>query len=171
MSFLKAVGGVGMGSLICLLDLNYTLVSNSKQLRPKPTWFRKANEQYRGWLVDLLVQMQATVLLVTIRPIEDREWTLRRIADQLGGWQPDECFFNDMGKSMTPPQWKQIAMTERIFPKYGDDPAKYLSVESNLDTHKMYAGLGIRGFKVFDCKEEPSVAGSSKAGGQFALFN
>jgi len=160
-----------MGNLTALLDLNYTLVANSNQLRGKPLAYRKANELYRDWLIDFLKQLNTAIFLVTIRPIEDKDWTLKRIADQLFGWQPDDCFFNDLGRHLTPPQWKQIAVESRIFPKYGSDPKNYLSVESNLDTHKMYAGLGIRGFKVFDCKEEPSVAGSSKAGGQFALFD
>jgi hypothetical protein len=157
--------------MIALLDLNYTLVANSEQLRQKPLIIRKATERYRSWLVDLLKTMQAKVILVTIRHQQDKDWTLARIASELDGWQPDDAFFNDRSSKLSPPEWKRIAMTELIFPKYGDDPKQYLSVESNLDTHKMYATLGIRGFKVFDCKEEPSVAGSRNDGGQIALFN
>lgn len=160
-----------MNRLIALLDLNYTLVANSNELRKCSTEHRKRSEQYRKWLVELLERMQATVVLVTIRPIQDKVWTLARIAHQLDGWQPAESYFNDLGYGTTPPNWKRHAVTKKIFPKYGYDPDQYLAVESNLDTHKMYASLGIRGFKVFDTKGEPSVAGSNFSGGQVALFD
>ncbi len=135
-----------------LLDLNYTLVANSQALRWNSAEHRYANEQYRRWLIDLLKATKpAGIILVTIRPEAEREMTLARIAAVCDGWQPDDVFFSTM--SVTPPIWKRHACQELIFPKYGSDPKQYLAVESNLETQKMYSGLGIRGFKVFPVGE------------------
>jgi hypothetical protein len=139
-----------------LLDVNYTFVANSKDLRGKGTSYRYTHEQYRIWLLDLLRSTQPTgIFLVTIRPETEKELTLARIAQLCDGWQPDDSFFSTM--SVTPPIWKRHACRKLIFPKYGSDPEQYLAVESNLETQAMYATLGIRGFKVF-----PSFEGSTE---------
>lgn len=136
-----------------LLDLNYTLVSNSASLRGGGRFNRYTKEEYRKWLIDFLVATEPDgILLVTIRPEVERELTLARIAAKCGGWQPDDVFFSTM--SVDPPTWKLHACQKLIFPKYGSDPNQYIAVESNLETHKMYATLGIRGFKVFPSHEE-----------------
>jgi hypothetical protein len=89
-----------------------------------------------------------------IRPESERELTLAHIAELCDGWQPDDCFFSTM--NVSPPVWKEHACKKLIFPKYGSDPSQYISVESNLGTHAMYARLNIRGFKVFP-SQEPSL--------------
>jgi hypothetical protein len=148
-----------------LLDLNYTLVSNSIELRGKGTFHRYSNERYRVWLLDILRALKPQgIFLVTVRPDTEREMTLSRIAAMCDGWQPDDVFFSTM--NVAPPVWKRHACLNLIFPKYGDDRSQYLAVESNLDTQKMYATLSIRGLKVFPANEgEPEETGSGAGTG------
>lgn len=132
--------------MVILLDLNYTLVGNSPSRRGNG---RFVGEKYREWLVDLLRQLRPErIVLVTVRTCEHKEWTLRNIADELGGWQPDECHFRDRPE-LSPPQWKQLVLQERLWPRFGRDGSRYLAVESNLSTLKMYTENGIRALKVF----------------------
>lgn len=91
------------------------------------------------------------ILLFTIRPDAEREQTLARIADQGDGWQTDDVFFSTM--FVEPPVRKRHACENLIFPKYGSDPSQYLAVESNIETQKVYAELGVRGFRVFPSQE------------------
>lgn len=150
------------GRMYFLLDVNYTLVANSRSLRGKGRLHRYQNEQYRVWLLDLLRSTRpAGIFLVTIRPEDERQLTLSRIARLCGGWQPDDCFFSTM--NVAPQTWKKHACEQLIFPKYGADPSRYMAVESNLDTQKMYAKLGIRGFKVFPSFEMNVKEGVSDA--------
>lgn len=152
-----------------LLDLNYTLVANSRSLRGKGKFNRYQSETYRLWLIDLLRSCQPQgILLVTIRPESERELTLARIADQCDGWQPDDVFFSTM--AVEPPVWKRHACKTMIFPKYGSDPKQYLAVESNLETHKMYDQIGIRGFKVFPSYEADSEVSGGSSSKQGELF-
>lgn len=62
-------------------------------------------------------------------------------------WTPDECYFAEFNAD--PPTVKEHVLTKLLFPKYGTDPRRYLAVESNADTHKMYWRYGINGLKVF----------------------
>lgn len=133
---------------VVLLDLNYTLVANSAELSRKGLDFRKANERYRGWLVDLIERMRPrAVVLLTIRQKADQEWTLANIARQLDGWQPDRAIFAWLNTS--PERFKELALETLIMPEFGSDPAIYLPIESNQDTHRMYAQRGICGLKAF----------------------
>lgn len=139
--------------MLILLDLNYTLVANSAFLRGRPLDVRQRTEKYRGWLVDVLRMMAPEkVILVTVRGQVDQEWTLRRIAEELDGWQPDEAVFNH--RDWSPPVFKEWALKNVIFPKYGSDPSRYLAVESNTETHKMYDRYGIKGFKAYPSTED-----------------
>lgn len=143
-----------------LLDLNYTLVANSRSLRGKGKVYRYSNEQYRVWLLDLLRALKPDgIFIVTIRPEREKDLSLARISECCDGWQPDDSFFST--KQVTPPTWKQHACKELIFPKYGDDPSQYMAIESNVDTQKMYATLGIRGLKVFPSFECQDTTGIS----------
>lgn len=120
-----------------------------------------ADEQYRGWLVDLMKTMAfEKVFLVTIRRIEEQAWTLESIRQKLNGWQPDEVFFCTK-PTLRPEQWKERVLTRQIFPRYGNDSGRYLAIESNLDTHKMYARYNIRGLKVFPSAEDLAAEGRS----------
>lgn len=145
-----------------LLDLNFTLVGNSPNIKTPNRMARIRTERYRLWLIDALTRFKPDgILLVTIRPEREREATLRHIAVMCDGWQPDDCFFSTM--NVSPPVWKEHACKKLIFPKYGRDPNLYIAVESNLSTQAMYARLGIRGFKVFPSLEENGEAGDGDA--------
>ena len=75
-------------SLIILLDLNYTLVANSK-LKEKtkaPYSDKILQETYRLELIELI--KGHTVLLCTVRKEMYRDLTLRTIAQKCDGWQP-----------------------------------------------------------------------------------
>jgi hypothetical protein len=128
--------------VIILLDLNYTLVANSRQ-KQKPFIKQIEHEQYRQWLIDLIRDQH--VILVTARPEHYRQATLASIQAKTG-WQPDEAYFNDL--NLPPPALKQRLYLERIVPLHGDDPAAYLAIESNPRTHRIYDAVGVRWVKV-----------------------
>ncbi len=141
--------------MVILLDLNYTLVANSMELSRRGFEHRKKHERYRQWLLDLLFALKPdAILLVTIRPVHQEEWTLQNIAEKCNGWQPDMSFFNTLG-GVTPPVWKEHALVNSIFPVYGDDPETYMPVESNRDTQRMYERYDIAGLKAWPPNEQP----------------
>lgn len=124
---------------ICLLDLNYTLVSNqvtTKTLRPFSR--RLAAEEYRADLIEAV--RGDHVILITARPDRQREETLANILRKTG-WQPREWYFNDI--DAWPPAFKKSALQRFIFPKHGEDGGRYYAVESNPRTRAMYAKFGI----------------------------
>ena len=78
--------------MIALLDLNYTLVENSIELSRKGWEFRQKNERYRKWLIDIINTMGfEKVILITVRPKWQQEWTLENIKEKLG-WEPEITF-------------------------------------------------------------------------------
>ena len=125
--------------MIYLLDLNYTLISNSAPhgIRPEPMHKRMQTELYREWLVGLLRPHK--VILITARPDRWREPTMARI-QELTGWQPMDAYFDD-GMIRTPPAIKRRILLTKIFPKYGR--GDYYGIESNPKTRDVYATLGI----------------------------
>lgn len=131
--------------MIVLLDLNYTLVGNSRATARIRPWDRKiANEVYRVPLIELVKGHH--VILITARPEYQREATLKRILS-LTGWEPDEALFNEIDGS--PPAWKEQALNEYVFPAHGKPPeTAYFALESNKDTIAMYARYGIMASKV-----------------------
>jgi len=125
--------------VIYLLDLNYTLVSNSAPhgTSPQPMQKRMQTELYREWLLNLVRPHQ--VILITARPDRWREPTLARIKE-LTGWEPLDSYFDD-GAVRTPPVIKRHLLLNKIFPKYGR--GEYYGIESNPKTRAVYATLGI----------------------------
>jgi len=145
--------------MIVLLDLNYTLVANSKDMRSKPAHVRHSEEQYRTWLIDVIKAMRPEhVFLVTIRPDHERDWTLTRIKE-VTGWEPDRAYFNTLD-GVKPEVWKRHVLETILIPEFGADPRRYLPIESNEDTQKMYREFGIVGLKAWPVNEptEPSNA-------------
>jgi len=132
---------------VILLDYVATLVANGHERskyagrgRPYTDWI--CQERYRDWLVDLLRQTAATVLLVTARSDKYREPTMARMRAELGGWMPAECFFNVA--NCQPPEAKRTACETLIFPKYGQPTeTRYLALESNASTRAMYSRLSV----------------------------
>ena len=131
--------------MIWLLDLNYTLVENSRTFKRSPFTKQIAGETYRRWLVDELIADGGTILLITARPHHHRDQTLAHLQEVLG-WQPHDSFFNL--HNLRPPEAKKRALEDLIFPKYGDDPSLYFGLESNPRTRGMYAKKGIRSCRV-----------------------
>lgn len=131
-----------MSKPIILLDLNFTLVSDSELKDTQKGSFAQkiALENYRQWLVDLI--RPYTVLLCTVRPIRHQAQTLARIA-ALTGWQPQEAYFNSTGN------WrgyivKAAYLEQHIFPKHGTPDAQpYYAIESSVYTKRMYIERGI----------------------------
>lgn len=120
------------------MDLNYTLVGNSKHTM----WARRYEEEiYRKWLVELI--RSCHVCLVTVRPAFYAGSTLDRIAAQTG-WQPAEHHFNEDGVDAA--TWKTKVLTERILPRF---PASQIfAVESNAKVHRVYDAHGVAWAKV-----------------------
>lgn len=133
---------------VILLDLNATLSANA-ELRHSTRPFQRFIdhvELYREWLVDLL--RQETVVLITVRDERYRESTLARI-DRLHGWQPTLALFNGFGMpSADAAPIKRRHMLETVYREYGDDPTRYLALESNWKTRAMYARLGVQAVRV-----------------------
>lgn len=140
-----------MGSLekdrpIILLDLNYTLVSNSYKVRYIRPYQAKINkEEYREWLVDLLKDFY--VIIITARPDYQKNHTVNSFKEKLNGWIPDEMYFQE--EDDRPPVAKEKLLQKYIVPKYGLD-RNYLAIESNPKTKEMYKRYNIPSVSVYD---------------------
>jgi len=129
---------------IILLDLNYTLVSNSRENRyTRPYQKKIKNEEYRKWLIDLI--RDEYVILITARPEYQKELSLENISRELAGWQPHEAYFNELDQR--PPSCKERILNEYIFPIHGKD-AHYFALESNPSTKRMYRKYDIPSISV-----------------------
>lgn len=127
--------------VICLLDLNYTLVENSpshESPRLRPFSRQIAGERYRPWLIEAL--RGTYVILITARPDRYRMETLAHIKE-FTGWQPDEAYFAVIPS--VPSVIKEHLLKTFIFPKHGEEGARYFGLESNPFTRQMYARYGI----------------------------
>ena len=123
--------------MIYLLDLNFTLVANSREKR-RPFSAQIEHERYREWLVELL--RGECVLLMTARPDRYRGETLRSIEEKTK-WKPTAAFFNTHDEP--PPKAKQRILKAHVMPIYGKDN-DYFAIESNPATRAMYRSFGIR---------------------------
>lgn len=123
--------------MIILLDLNYTLVANST-IKKSPFIKQIEGEVYRDWLVELVKSLYT--ILITARPQKYQDQTLASIASKTG-WQPQDSYFNFY--NLRPPQAKEKALLESIFPRYGKETS-YLGIESNPRTRTMYGKYGIQ---------------------------
>lgn len=128
-----------MAGKICLLDLNYTLVSNQAATRMlRPFSNRLDHEEYRIDLIEAV--MHDTVVIVTARPDYQQKETMANILAKTG-WQPQAVYFNDINAE--PPIFKESALNRFIFDRYGRDVSQYYAVESNPKTREMYRKYGI----------------------------
>lgn len=127
---------------IILLDLNFTLVSNSYETKgPYPSRIDK--QKYEESLINLIKDNY--VILITARRERFKDKTLDHIK-KLTGFIPDETYWNwddSIPPKLKPPEIKKHWMKTEVIPKHGDDMDKYLAIESNKDTRKMYNELGI----------------------------
>lgn len=146
--------------MIVLLDLNYTLVSNSDdKYRPFSTQIE--HERYR---TDLLREIKDKyVVLITARPAKYTEDTLNSIFSKTD-WQPDEYFFNS---GLTPPMFKEQVLLDHIYKDHGKD-VELLAIESNPKTREMYRRYGVRAMTYLTfmahVKANKSFTGPSEGG-------
>ncbi len=140
-----------MGKPIILLDLNYTLVENSREVMKSPSLYDISVERYRTWLIDLLKDHY--VILITARPERYREATLTHMQETVG-WTPNEAYFNQ--KRVKAPRAKETALLDHVFPRHGmPAETRYLALESNKDTSAMYASYDILSRRQQEILQDP----------------
>ena len=122
---------------IILLDLNYTLIANSKEIRTMPLDKKIKSQKYETDLINLIKNNY--VILITASPYRRSHKILRDLKEKTG-FEPDESFWN-FGRQ--PPALKKYWMENEVIPQHGDDGDKYLAIESNPATRRMYKKLGI----------------------------
>ena len=122
---------------IILLDLNYTLIANSWDIRYDKLPQKIYNRKYEHELVDLIKDNY--VILITASPYYTSFDSLKHIAENTD-LKIDESYWN-FGKR--PPELKRYWLQKAVIPTHGDDPNKYLAIESNKDTRAMYNEFGI----------------------------
>ena len=123
---------------IILLDLNYTLISNSWAIRHDEYPDKIFNRQYEQELVNKIKDNY--VILITASPDYSASDSLKHIEEN-ADLKIAESYWN-VG-NQRPPELKEYWLKKEVFPKHGDAPSKYLAIESNEDTREMYARYGI----------------------------
>ena len=122
---------------IILLDLNYTLISNSWKIRFDKLPQKIYNRKYEHELVELIKDNY--VILITASPYETSFDSLKHIEENTE-LKIDESYWNFEKR---PPELKKYWMETAVLPTHGYDTGKYLAIESNEDTRAMYHKLGI----------------------------
>ena len=122
---------------IILLDLNYTLISNSWAIRYDKLPQKIFNRKYEHELVELIKDNY--VILITASPYYTSFDSLKHIEDNTD-LKIKESYWN-FGKR--PPELKRYWLEKAVLPTHGSDPSKYLAIESNPKTREMYAEFGI----------------------------
>ena len=122
---------------IILLDLNYTLIANSWDIRYDRLPQKIYNRKYELELVDLIKDNY--VILITASPYYTSFDSLKHIRENTD-LEIDESYWN-FGKR--PPELKRYWLQKAVLPTHGDDPNKYLAIESNKKTRAMYNEFGI----------------------------
>ena len=123
---------------IILLDLNYTLISNSWAIRHDEYPDKISNRQYEQELANKIKDNY--VILITASPDYIASDSLKHIEDNTE-LKIAESYWN-FG-NQRPPALKEYWLKKEVFLKHGNDPIKYLAIESNEDTRDMYARYGI----------------------------
>lgn len=122
---------------IILLDLNYTLIANSKEIKTMPLDEKIKSQKYEEDLINLIKDNY--VILITASPYKRSHKILRDIKEKTG-FEPDESYWN-FGRQ--PPVLKKYWMENEVIPLHGEDSSQYLAIESNPATRRMYEKLGI----------------------------
>ena len=122
---------------IILLDLNYTLISNSKEIKfekyPNKIYLR----EYEHGLISLIKDNY--VILITASPYKTSYESLKHIEEHTD-LKIQESYWN-FGKR--PPALKKYWLENAVLKEHGNDHEKYLAIESNPKTREMYAEFGI----------------------------
>ena len=122
---------------IILLDLNYTLISNSWAIRYEKLPEKIYKRQYEHRLIELIKNNY--VILITASPDMTSYDSLKHIEDNTD-LKIAESYWN-FGKR--PPALKKYWLENAVLKEHGNDHEKYLAIESNPKTREMYAKFGI----------------------------
>ena len=122
---------------IILLDLNYTLISNSWQIRYDKLPQKIYNRKYEHELINLINDNY--IILITASPYYTSFDSLKHIEENTD-LKVNESYWN-FGKR--PPELKKYWLEKAVLPKHGSDPNRYLAIESNENTRAMYAEFAI----------------------------
>ena len=122
---------------IILLDLNYTLISNSWAIRREKLPQKIFKRKYEHELVNLIKDNY--VILITASPYKTSYDSLKHIEENTD-LKIAESYWN-FGKR--PPELKKYWLEKAVLPTHGEDPNKYLAIESNPKTREMYAEFSI----------------------------
>ena len=137
---------INSDSPIILLDLNYTLVENSSEIKYIRPYQKKINsEKYREWLIELINTYY--IIIITARPDYQKSTTIKSFEEKLNGSMPDEMYFQE--ENDRPPIAKEKLLKKYIFPKHGQYN-NYLAIESNPRTKMMYKQYNIPTVSVYD---------------------
>ena len=117
---------------IILLDLNYTLIANSWAIRYEKLPQKIFKRKYEHELVNLIKDNY--VILITASPDYTSNDSLKHIEENTN-LKIAESYWN-FGKR--PPELKRYWLEKKVLPTHGDDPDKYLAIESNPKTREMY---------------------------------
>lgn len=123
---------------IILLDLNYTLIANSKEIKYFQLDKKIKSQKYEEKLIDLIKDNY--VILITASPYK-RSYKILRDIKEKTDFEVNESYWNFGNRQ--PHVLKKYWMENEIIPQHGDDMAKYLAIESNENTRRMYKKLGI----------------------------
>ena len=122
---------------IILLDLNYTLISNSWQIRRDLLPQKIYNRKYEHELIELIKDNY--VILITASPYYTSFDSLKHIEENTE-LKIDESYWNF---NRRPHELKKYWLEKAILPTHGDNPDLYLAIESNKTTRGMYKTFGI----------------------------
>ena len=115
---------------IILLDLNYTLISNSWAIKYEKLPEKITKRAYEHELVNLIKDNY--VILITASPYYTSYDSLKHIEENTD-LKIAESYWN-FGKR--PHELKKYWLEKAVLPNHGNDPNKYLAIESNPKTRK-----------------------------------
>ena len=122
---------------IILIDLNYTLISNSWPIRYEKLPEKINKRQYEHQLIELIKDNY--IILITASPYCTSYDSLKHIEENTD-LKIAESFWNF---NKRPHELKKYWLEKAILPTHGDNPEKYLAIESNEKTRAMYKKFGI----------------------------
>ena len=93
--------------------------------------------KYEHELVDLIKDNY--VILITASPYCTSYDSLKHIEEN-SDLKVDESYWNF---NRRPPELKRYWLEKAVLPTHGNNPDRYLAIESNKDTRAMYAEFGI----------------------------
>ena len=122
---------------IILLDLNYTLISNSWAIRYDKLPEKINKREYEHKLIELIKDNY--IILITASPYYTSYDSLKHIEENTD-FKIAESYWN-FGKR--PHELKRYWLKKAVLPTHGENPEKYLAIESNETTRAMYKKFGI----------------------------